>query len=163
MKNTFYILLLGFSFGYAQEAIPSAIQLRYQSEIPAVNQLLKKEDFKLTDGRMLVDALPCKVQNDEATSTVFVSVVCQLKAFNRLGVDKINDMIRVAQEKVRKTIQLNYGYQPKEIKMAYIPDSQDWSLTSSFTVSDGSGIVKEWLLAMDFDSDGKFEVMKRVL
>lgn len=165
MKKIFYILLLYLSFGYAQKtALPGdAVNYQYTEIVSFKDQFLKREDFKLSNGRMLVLAMPCKFNNDHNTNTILISVICQQTAFNELGIEKINDMIRVANEKIRKTFQFNHSYQTKEIKIAYMPDSHDWSLTGSFTVQEGDGVVKERLLAMDFDSNGTFEVMKRIL
>jgi len=167
MRNTICLLLLTACFGYAQDvaSIENGKTFTYKSSPATVTeeQLLKKEDFKLSDGRMSVNSITCKIQNYGNTNTILVSVVCQQQAFNQLGVDKINDMILVVNEKVRNSVQVEHQYNPTEIKMAYIPDSQDWSLTSSFTVQDEDGVVIERHLAIDFDVNGKFEVMKRIL
>ncbi|HOZ75443.1 MAG TPA: hypothetical protein PLS51_04870 [Flavobacterium sp.] len=83
--------------------------------------------------------------------------------FEKVGVEKINDMILQADEKVRYSLKTNHLYLPREIRMAYIPDSHDWSLTNSFSEQDQQGTVIERLLAVDFDADGKFAIMKRIL
>jgi hypothetical protein len=164
MKKSFYLLLLCVSFGYAQQTAAIESEKDYQySESVATGKLLKWEDFKPSNGRMLATAIPCTIQNDKSTNTILISVICMQSAFNQFGVDKINDMILVASEKVRNSLRTDHQYNPKEIKMAYIPDSHDWSLTSSFTIRGEDGIVKEQLLAVDFDANGKFEVMKRIL
>jgi hypothetical protein len=167
MKKAFYILLLCVSLSYAQEVatIEGAGQLPYKRIENNVSgdQLLKKEDFNLLDGRMLVTAFPCTIRNNDTTNTILVSVVCQQKAFNEFGVEKINNMILVANEKVHSSLNVQHNYLPKEIKMAYIPDSHDWSLTSSFTEQDADGVIKDRLLALEFDTHGKFAVMKRIL
>jgi hypothetical protein len=166
MKKTFYFLVFCVSFGYAQDiaVVDGTIVInKYVATSTATGLLLKKEDFKLSEGRMQVTTLPCKIHNDDYTHTVLVSVVCQQNAFEKLGVDKINDMILEANEKVRHSLKTDHLYQPKEIKMAYIPDSHDWSLTNSFTEEDAEGLVTERLLSVDFDANGKFAVMKRIL
>jgi hypothetical protein len=166
MKKAFYLFLLCASFGYAQETASAEngkVPYSTADSIISNEKLLTKNDFNRSNGRMIVTSIPCQVQNDEITQTILVSVVCQQKAFDQLGVDKINEMIRVANEKVRSSLSLEHQYLPKEIKMAYIPDSNDWSLTNSFSEKDENGIVKERLLALDFDTNGKFAVMKRIL
>jgi|SRR6476620_5069754 len=167
MKKALLLLLLSASFGYAQQlaVLESGKKFNYKSSTSAsaAEKLLKKEDFKLSNGRMQVNSIPCKVKNDNNTSNVRVSVICLQKAFDQLGVDKINEMIRVANEKTRNTIQLNSRYIPQEIKMVYMPDSNDWSMTNAFNVQDESGSIKEKLLAVDFDSNGNFATIKRIL
>jgi hypothetical protein len=166
MKNAFYILLLCVSFGYAQDIaiVENGFQSNETIEIaPLTEKLLTSEDFKMTDGRMLVTAVPCQIKNEGTIDTVLISVVCQQKVFSQFGVDKINDMILTANEKVRNSLRENSRYHPTEIKMAYIPDSNDWSLTNSFTVKDDNGIMQERMLALDFDAKGKFAVMKKIL
>jgi len=162
MKKSFYLLLLCVSFGYAQNS--STIESgKTVCQYSQTGKLLKWEDFKPSNGRMMATAIPCEIQNDKSTNTILISVVCMQTAFNQFGVDKINDMILVASEKVRNSLRADHLYNPKEIKMAYMPDSHDWSLTSSFTIEGEDGIVKEQLLAIDFDANGKFAVMKRIL
>jgi len=166
MRKIFYFLLLCVSWGHAQEFAANegeAIPREYVKNTAFKNLLLKKEDFTLCEGRMQVTAFPCQIKNEDNTHTILVSVVCQQKVFDQLGVDKINDMILVANEKVRHSLNLSHRYLPKEIRMAYFPDSRDWSLTNSFTEQDVEGTETEHLLAVDFDANGKFALMKRIL
>lgn len=112
---------------------------------------------------MCVVDFPCKISNEKDCLIVLISVVCQQNMFEKVGVEKINDMILQADEKVRYSLKTNHLYLPREIRMAYIPDSHDWSLTNSFSEQDQQGTVIERLLAVDFDADGKFAIMKRIL
>ncbi len=163
MRNIFLLLLLSISIGQAQNDFtqgPSAAaeNASHQPE----NKLLDIKDFKLTDGRMLVSEMQCRVENGFGINDVLVSVVCKQKAFNETGVDKINQMILFANKKIRGTINLEHKYIPAEIKMAYNPESQDWGLTNLYSVEDANGAVKSSLLSLDFDSNGNFIGMKRV-
>ncbi|HEX9980178.1 MAG TPA: hypothetical protein VGB50_06405 [Flavobacterium sp.] len=165
MNKIFYLLFLCVSIGYAQNTAPEGAQKLITEPAGATaagDKLLKKEDFKAREGRMLVDSRSCRITNYDTTSTVLVSVVCQQKAFNQLGVEKINEMIRLANDKVRNTVQAQHQYKPTEIRMAYLPDSNDWSLTSAYTVLDENGHAKKNLLSLDFDANGDFAVMKRI-
>jgi hypothetical protein len=163
MKFMLYGLLFVCCLGYAQQmAAPETNG--FSKPAPSTTAvLLKKEDFKLLDGRMRVIDFPCKISNENDCPIVLVSVVCQQNAFEKMGVEKINDMILQADEKVRHSLKTNHLYLPREIRMAYIPDSHDWSLTNSFSEQDQQGTVVERLLAVDFDAEGKFAVMKRIL
>lgn len=167
MNKIFYTLLLLVSIAHAQESSNAtevvATQVLDSKTYLLNNFLLKKEDFKSSNGRMLATSIPCKIQNGEITAPILISVICMQKAFQHFGIDKINNMIMTAHEKVGKTIQPGDGYHPKEIKMAYMPDSQDWRLTSAFSITDQHGIIVERLLSIDFDREGKFSVMKRIL
>jgi len=166
MKNACYLLLLCVSFGYAQDIAVADNGFQSNATIkvaPSTEKLLSREDFKMTDGRMLVNAVKCQIKNDGVIDQVLVSVVCQQKAFGLFGVEKINGMILTANEKVRNSLREDSRYHPTEIKMAYIPDSNDWSLTNAFTAQDENGISQERMLALDFDANGKFAVMKKIL
>lgn len=88
MKLLLYGLLLVCSLGYAQQlAMPEGD--RFNKPVPSTTAiLLKKEDFKLSEGRMRVTDFPCKINNDNECPVVLVSVVCQQKAFEKMGVEK---------------------------------------------------------------------------
>lgn len=145
MKNLFLLLLLGFSLGYGQDAS---------------SKLLLESDFTVSEGRMLVSDFPCRISNTSATDPVKVSVTCKIQAFKEFGIQKINDMILFANEKVRSSF--SGLYKPSEFKMSYNPYLKAWSMTSLFTVQDTSGAVRENLLSLDFDSEGKFLLMKKI-
>ena len=163
MKFLLHLLLFFCSLGYAQQmAVPEANHFG-MSAPSTTSVLLKKEDFKLLDGRMCVVDFPCKISNEKDCLIVLIIVVCQQNMFEKVGVEKINDMILQADEKVRYSLKTNHLYLPREIRMAYIPDSHDWSLSNSFSEQDQQGTVIERLLAVDFDADGKFAIMKRIL
>lgn len=159
MKSILYGLLFLCFGGYAQQmALPGM-----EKTAACATALLKKEDFKLSEGRMRVIGVPCTINIEEDSHVILVSVVCQQNVFEQMGVEKINAMILEANDKVRHSLKTNHQYLPREIKMAYIPDSHDWSLTNSFTEQDQQGTATERLLAVDFDGNGKFAVMKRIL
>ena len=165
MKNTFCLLLLCVSLGYAQDVatIESGMKPTYNpSRNAPAEKLLKKEDFKLSNGRMVVSDVNCNILNEDRLNTVLVSVVCKHAIFNEVGVDTINKMILFANGKVRNSINVSHGYKPKEIKMAYNPESQIWSMTNLFGVEDENGKIKTSMLTFDFDSTGNFVVMKRI-
>ncbi|MFT3796707.1 hypothetical protein [Flavobacterium sp.] len=145
MKKLFLLLLFGFALGHAQEA---AIK----------NKLLLESDFKTQDGRMLVSEFPCQFSNNK----VLISVICKTQAFKEFGIQKINDMILFAHDKIRNTIPVGYGYKPSEIKMSYNPEAKAWSMTSLFASTDAAGMTRENLLALDFDNNGKFLLMKKI-
>jgi hypothetical protein len=152
MKYLFYLLLLSFAMGHGQNT-PAAQQF---------DKLLRETDFTMTDGRMLVSDLPCKISNASACDQVLVSVICKIQAFKEFGLQKINDMILFANDKSRNTVSGGHGYKPSEIKMSYNPEAKAWSMTNLFSVEDENGVTKKSLLALDFDSTGKFLAMKRV-
>ncbi len=147
MKKIVLLFVLGFSFGYGQGT---------------ANKLLLESDFTVSDGRMLVSDLPCQISNASVADKVLVSVICKTQAFKEFGLQKINDMILFANDKVRNSFAAGSGYKPSEIKMSYNPYNKAWSMTSLFTLQDGNGAVKENLLALDFDADGKFLLMKKI-
>lgn len=145
MRNLFLLLLLGFSLGYGQDVS---------------NNLLLESDFTISEGRMLVSDFPCQISSAAATDPVKVSVTCKIQAFKEFGIQKINDMILFANEKIRSSF--SGQYKPAEFKMSYNPYLKAWSMTSLFTLQDGSGAIKENLLSLDFDSEGKFLLMKKI-
>lgn len=165
MKKVLSLFLLSISFGYAQDiaSVDSDSTPGYtSSRTIGEEKLLKKEDFKSADGRMIVSNLNCKINTSEMTHKVLVSVLCKKVAFNQIGVKKINEMILFANKKVSNTVSSSQHYKPTEIKMAYNPEARNWSLTNLYSVTDDNGVVKKKLLALDFDSTGKFLGMKSV-
>lgn len=151
MKNLYYLLLLLAAVGYGQNVASASVS----------DKLLLESDFKKTDGRMLVSDLPCKITNASAADHVLVSVCCKIQAFKEFGLQKINDMILLANDKTRNTTG-GKSYKPSEIKMSYNPEAKSWSLTNLFSVQEENGTVNERLLALDFDAEGKFLLMKRI-
>lgn len=89
-------------------------------------------------------------------------MVCQQKAFSEIGLEKINEIILMANQKALATIQREHSYWPAEIKLSYNPVIKDWSLTNLFSTKDKDGKVNNKLLSMDFDATGQFKVMKSV-
>src|SRR6476620_2226715 len=77
---------------------------QYADSIPLNEKLLKREDFTFSNGRMQVDSVECIIRNQDIANTILVSVVCQEKAFNKIGIDKITYMILMANEKVRNSL-----------------------------------------------------------
>ena len=141
----FHLLLLATTMATAQNG--------------TTDRLLQQNDFELADGRMIASQVGCSLA-DEATGTpVLVSIVCLQRAFQDMGIGKINDMIRYANGMVRNSVKGDY--RPAEFKMAYNPSSRLWSLTSLFSVED-SGVVTKSLMALDFDASGNFLDIKRI-
>lgn len=161
MRNLVYVILLFVSMGYAQDVAVADDFVSITSKGPTAELSLKKEDFRLLNGRMSVSDFNYQIRNEADTNTVLVSVVCQLKAFNEIGVDRINEMIRFANGKVHSSF-AKERYAPSEIRMSYNPQSKDWSLTDLFTLEAADGQITTNLLSVDFDANGKFVVMKRV-
>ena len=165
MKKLICLLLFASSMGYAQDVSvlenePSPVYT--SAPTPIVERLLKNEDFKLSEGRMQVSEKKCLIDNNANSNNILISVVCQQKAFKEIGVERINEMIRFANGKVSNSVLVTEKYKPTEIRMAYNPESKDWSLTNLFTLEDENGKTKTKLLALDFDSKGSFVVMKRI-
>lgn len=146
MKKIVLLLLLCASATYAQNS----------------DKLLCLKDFKIADGRMVVTEIPCEVTNGGLIHKFVVSVVCLQNAFNEIGVEKINEIILFANTKAQATLDAEQHYVPTEIKMAYNPAVKDWSLTNLFSTTDKNGNTNPKLLSMDFDSTGKFIVMKKI-
>lgn len=99
MKKLSLLLCFGFAVGYAQD---TAIK----------SKLLLESDFVTQDGRMLVSDFPCQILNSNQCDKVLISVICKAQMFREFGVQKINDMILFAHDKVRNTIPVGYGYKP---------------------------------------------------
>lgn len=146
MKKIALLLLLCASATYAQNP----------------DKLLCQTDFKIADGRMVVTDIPCEVTNGGLIHKFVVSVVCLQNAFNEIGVEKINEIILLANTKALSTIAAELHYVPAEIKIAYNPAIKDWSLTNLFSTTDKDGNTNPKLLSMDFDATGKFIVMKKI-
>ena len=166
MNKLIFLLFFIVTMGYAQdvsivEKEPNTTSSFTKST--TVNTLLSKSDFTLSDGRMIVSELNFQMLNDTIINNILLSVVCQQKAFKEIGIDQINEMIVFANNKARHTLNKEQKYNPTEIKMVYNPTLKYWSLTDLFTVEDQDGKIRTNLLALDFDSCGKFVVMKRVL
>ncbi len=126
---------------------------------PATDRLLNRADFKLTDGRMVASKVDCVLSNESAELPILISIVCMQYAFDDMGVSRINDMIKYANGKVRKSVAGDYT--PSEFKMAYNPSTRMWSLTNLFSVQE-SGVTRKSLMALDFDSAGNFLEIKRI-
>ena len=166
MNKIIWLLVSTFSMGYAQDvAIVDNLTTTtpYYSATIADYTLLSNQDFTLSGGRMQVSELRCQLQNDGSSNNFLLSVVCQQRAFKEIGVGRINEMIVFANMKARNTLNYTQKYQTDEIKMIYNPILKCWSLTNLFTAEDVDGKIKSNLLALEFDSCGKFMVMKRVL
>ncbi len=165
MKKVLFLFLLSASCGFAQDIASNdgvSSPMYTGSRTIGEEKLLKKEDFKAMDGRMIVSNLACKINGAEMLHKVSVSVVCKQMAFNQIGVKKINDMILFANEKVGNMVNSGQHYKPSEIKMAYNPEAKNWSLTNLYSVTDDKGVATKKLLAFDFDSSGKYLGMKSV-
>ncbi len=139
-----------------------AQQFYAASVVADKHRLIQPADILVSDGRVLLEEIPCLLNFGGFTVPFRVSVICQQKAFQELGVDTINHIILQAYHKGRSTVDPDFQYLPTEIKMSYNPMLKDWSLTHSFTYRDTSGNEKSHLLAMDFDAKGQFRTMKRV-
>src|SRR5690606_6754505 len=109
-------------------------------------RLLLASDFKPTEGRMICTAAPCRIKLDESIHKIQVSVVCQRQAFQQTGLEKINEMLLLANDKIRKTLAEEHIYKPSEIKMVYNPELKAWSMTNLFTVTDEVGASKKNML-----------------
>lgn len=148
--------------GHAQQNVTTDATAPVAQTIQKKNKLLAAKDFKLAEGRMVVTELPCQINDGESDCRFLVSVVCQQKAFRELGLEKINQIILMANQKAKATLHREHSYTPSEIRLSYNPIIKDWSLTNSFSTKDQDGKVNNKLLTMDFDSSGKFKVMKSV-
>lgn len=163
MKKIVLLLLLCASMAYAQDTASDKSQISSDGNLKKPeNKLLTQKDFKIADGRMVVTEIPCQVTNGNLIHRFVVSVVCLQNAFNEIGIEKINEIILFANKKAQATIDHEQNYLPTEIKMAYNPAIKDWSLTNLFSTKDKNGNMNAKLLSMDFDSTGKFLVMKKI-
>lgn len=162
MKKVVLILLFCVSASYAQDHADLHSDTPSQI-IRIADKLLAVHDFTISDGRMIVTDIPCQITSGSDTNQFTVSVVCQQNAFREMGIEKINAIILMANQKAQATIGKDSSYKPTEIKMSYNPIIKDWSLTHSFSTQDKDGKIGANLLAMDFDSSGAFKIMKRIL
>ena len=164
MNKIFLFALLCISTTYAQlnQTDKAAITTVETIQNVISDKLLAAKDFKLSDGRMVVTEIPCQIINGNTIDKFVVSVVCLQNAFNKIGLERLNDIILFANKKAQATIGTEHNYLPAEIKMAYNPMIKDWSLTNLFSTKDQNGTVNSKLLSMDFDAAGKFIVMKRI-
>ncbi len=157
-----FLLLFGAATIYAQESTMADANVAVLQTLQHPDKLLAVKDFKLTDGRMIVTEIPCRINSGDNSCQFLVSVVCQQKAFRELGLEKINQIIVMANQKAQATLHRESVYMPAEIRLSYNPIIKDWSLTNLFSTTDMHGKVNSKLLSMDFDSAGEFKVMKSV-
>ncbi|HRN99720.1 MAG TPA: hypothetical protein PLA69_10505, partial [Flavobacterium sp.] len=68
------------------------------------HRLIQAADVLVSDGRVLLDEVPCLLNFGDFKVPFRVSVICQQKAFQELGVDTINHIILQAYHKGRSTI-----------------------------------------------------------
>lgn len=163
MKKSIVLLLLCGGMSYSQDLALATTQTPTEHFMTAVpNKLLAVKDFKITDGRMIVTEIPCQIISDDNIHRFVVSVVCQQNAFREMGVEKINEIILFANQKAQATIGHKQSYSPMEIKMSYNPMIKNWSLTHLFSTQEKDSNSTAKLLSMDFDSTGKFLVMKKI-
>lgn len=121
-------------------------------------KLLCAQDFKIDDGRAVVTDIPCSVTNHP----FLVSVICQQPVFKEVGIDKINELILLAYQKAKSTIDSDHAYIPAEIKLSYNPAIKSWSLTNQFSIKRADGNTSTTMLAMDFDATGKSTGIRRI-
>lgn len=157
MKRLIWLLLFASAATYAQTAVSIQGNLT-----PAKIQTLQFTDFLSEDGRMLITEKSCQIPCDNHTDRVIVSVICLQNVFKEIGVDKINDMLVYANQKVRSLISRQQKYLPGEIKMVYNPQSKEWNLTNAFQIEDENGIAKANLLTLDYNTTGEFLKIKKV-
>lgn len=164
MKNLFLWLTLCVSIVYAQHTpVDSNLTVSLEPfQNTFENKLLAANDFKFLEGRMIVTEFPCHITTGNGVDKFVVSIVCLKNAFEEIGIEKINEIILFANKKAQATLNFEHNYVPTEIKISYNPAIKDWCLTNLFSTRDKNGTINTKLLAMDFDSTGKFIVMKRV-
>ena len=131
-------------------------------ESPESHILISPQHILVDDGRVIINEIPCQINNGDQSVKFKVSVICQQKVFAELGLETVNRIILEAFQKGLYSIDPTFDYLPAEIRMAYNPALKDWSLTNRFSIRDDKGNENATLLAMDFDASGQFRTMKRV-
>lgn len=157
MSKLLWLTLLWASICGAQDIAGAGVS----ADFPR-NRFLIEKDLTLSENRMIADDIVCQITNGADCDAFRVSVVCQLSAFKEFGIERINNLILLANRKAQATLESHFHYLPSQIRISYNPALKDWTLTNTYCVRDRDGNISEKLLAMDFDSGGAFKVMKRI-
>lgn len=165
MKNTISLVLILLSFtGFAQEIATTQngkkviLNKNGTWEFLKDNEISEKivlaSDFKLQNGRMSVLDKVCYMKNgDNKITEVLITVGCAENKFKLISIEKINEMLKLVNEKSRSSAKNQYTYSPKVIKLSYLAKEDSWSSTIQFTAQNDYGAVKSGLSSATFDGN----------
>lgn len=128
-------------------------------------QVVEKSDFKLNEGRYRVIDKPSFIKNgDNKLSEVSVTVGLSQEIFEKIGIEKINSMINLANDKCMSKVKNKYTYVSKIMKLSSLKtESQEINMTVEFTAQNDYGATKDGLFAVYFDANGNFVSISSIL
>lgn len=166
MRNSILLLLILFSFmGFAQEIATTENGKKvilnkngtweYLKNNEISENLILASDFILQNGRMSVVNKICYIKNgDNKITEVLITVGCDEDKFKLISIEKINEMLKLVNEKSRTSAKNQYTHNPKVIKLSYVAKEDLWYSTIQFTAQNDYGAVKSGLSSATFDGNG---------